>query len=405
LTSRYLQASVEIALHRRRQNCTIDIMSGVPRVVILIESSRAAGQGLLRGIAKYAHLYGPWTFYRMPPAYRGAGFYSDTRFRNRAISKKEKKTSLRKSGVDGIIAHIPNKEVAEELIPRGCPAVVIPANEIIPGLPNLAGDKDRAGELAAEHLLSIGLRHFAFCGYDPNYWSRERYHGFQKRIGQAGYNVHTFHQAKPQSRRIWENEQGPIANWLQSLPKTVGVWVWNDDLAEYVIEACKISGLVVPDDVCVLGADNDDLVCSMCEPPLSSVAFNFEKAGYEIAELLHKLMKGRKVKKRIVTLHTTHIVTRQSTNTLALQDRDVAEAVRYIYANAHKPIQVQDVLSAVTVSRRVLYERFQEVLGRPVYEEIMRVRAERIVRLLVDTNLPISKIAQDLELIRITGSL
>jgi len=372
-------------------------MLGVPRIAVLIESSRASGRGLLRGIAKYAHLFGPWTFYRMPPTYRSSVFYGEAPgAAGGATRKADKITSLRESKADGIIAHVPNEKVAKQLITRGCPAVVVPANEVIPGLPNLVSDGDRAGELAAEHLLNIGLQYFAFCGYDPNYWSRERYRGFQKRIGQAGHNVHVFHQAKPKSRRLWENEQGPIANWLRSLPKPVGVWVWNDDLAEYVLAACKISGLVVPDDVCVLGADDDELVCSMCEPPLSSVAFNFERAGYEIAGLLRKLMKGEKVKNPVVTLHTTHIVSRQSTNALVLQDRDVAEAVRYIYANAQKPVRVQDVLNAVKLSRRVLYDRFQEVLGRPIYEEIMRVRAERIARLLVDTNLPISKIANDL---------
>jgi len=205
-----------------------------------------------------------------------------------------------------------------------------------------------------------------------------------------------FNQRKWRSGRLWENELGEIADWLRTLATPVGVWVWNDDLAQYVVEAAKIAGLLVPDEIAVLGVDDDDLVCSMCDPPLSSLALNCERAGYELAERLHKLMKGRKVAHANVTLRATHVNARQSTNVLAIEDRDVAQAVRYIYANAHKPIQVEEVVSAVALSRRVLYERFERVVGRPVYAEIMRVRGERIARLLVDTNIPIAKIAEDL---------
>jgi LacI family transcriptional regulator len=328
--------------------------------------------------------------------YKGSDQGQNVLFKKCGGARAHRLSTSNEDQIDGIIAHVGNKEVAKTLIPKGCPAVVVPADELVPDLPNLIGDGDRAGQLAAEYLKSLGLRNFAFCGYDANYWSRERFRGFQKVMRKDGHDLNVFNQKKHRSRRLWENELGDIAGWLQSLPTPVGVWVWNDDLAQYVVEAARIAGLLVPDQISVLGVDDDELVCNMCDPPLSSLALNCERAGYEMAELLHKLMKGRKTRNSNVILHSGSITVRQSTNVLAIEDKDVAQALRYIYANAQKPIQVEDVVNAVPLSRRYLYERFQRAVGCSVYTEIMRVRGDRIARLLVDTNSPISKIAVDM---------
>ena len=371
-------------------------MSRIPRIAVLMESSRAAPRGLLQGIARYAHLYGPWAFCMLPPVYKGSTPGQSVLFKHCGGGRARRALSWNEDQIDGIIAHVGNREVAKSLIPRGCPAVVVPADEVVPDTPNLVSDGDRAGELAAEYFGNLGLQHFAFCGYDTNYWSRERHRGFLRSVQKAGHDVNVLNQRKRKSGRLWENEPTEIADWLRSLPTPVGVWVWNDDLAQCVVEAAKIAGLLVPDEISVLGVDDDELVCSMCDPPLSSLALNCERAGYEMAELLHKLMKGRKLTHAKVTLHTSYVNVRQSTNALAIEDKDVAQAVRYIYANAQKPIQVEDVVNAVALSRRVLYERFERAVGRSVYAEIMRVRGERIARLMVDTNIPIAKIAEDL---------
>jgi LacI family transcriptional regulator len=171
----------------------------------------------------------------------------------------------------------------------------------------------------------------------------------------------------------------------------------NDDRGQYVLEACQIAGLRVPDDVAVIGVDNDDLICDLTVPPLSSIALNHEKAGYQAAQLLDEMMAGKKVdSKTIIPLESSHIVIRQSTDVLAIEDHELAEAVRFIRGHSREAIQVSDVVESVAVSRRVLERRFREVLKRSVHDEIARARVEHACRMLVETNLSVSQIAQHL---------
>ena len=188
-----------------------------------------------------------------------------------------------------------------------------------------------------------------------------------------------------------------MAHWLKSLPKPVGLMTCCDDCSQHIIEACKIAELHVPEQVAVIGVDNDELVCKLSNPPLSSIALNFERGGYEAAELLDKLMTGKeKMKNQLIKVEPTYPVSRQSTDILAIDDSDIAKAIRFIRQHCKEPIRVDNVVAAAALSRRVLEKRFQKILGRSVLCEIRRVRVEQIVRMLVGTNLPISQIASKL---------
>jgi LacI family transcriptional regulator len=187
-----------------------------------------------------------------------------------------------------------------------------------------------------------------------------------------------------------------MANWLKSLPKPVGLMTFADDRSQQVIDTCKIAGVNVPDEVAVIGVDNDDLICDLSDPPLSSIAFNTERAGYEAAELLDKLMAGKKVVNQTIVVRPTHIVTRQSTNIIAIEDRVVADAARFIRQHSRKIIQVSDVTSAVMVSRCTLERRFRRALGKSVLKELKRVRTDQITQMLMETNLSVSQIASTL---------
>ena len=154
--------------------------------------------------------------------------------------------------------------------------------------------------------------------------------------------------------------------------------------------------LKVPDDVAVIGVDNDKLICDLTEPPLSSVALDVEKAGYHTAELLDKLMAGKKIEDQKIIVEPTHVVSRQSTDILSIDDIAVSEALHFIRKNSHRAIQVGDVVAAVLVSRRSLEQRFRNKIGRSIFKEIRRARIERITNMLVETNLPIAKIAIDM---------
>jgi LacI family transcriptional regulator len=345
----------------------------------------------MRGIAQYSHIHGPWAFHVERP---GPGFYMEPGFYSKP-TKKERALSYPKSwNVDGIITREPKK--VQKIIATGLPTIiVIQLEEPIRGLPNIINDNISTGRMAAEHLLDRGFKHFAYCGFNEMFCSRDRYESFSKRVAEMGFETHLYE--RPQSKiRSFEDEQTIMANWLRSLPKPVGLMTFTDDRSQQVIDACKIVGVNVPDEVAVIGVDNDDLICDLSDPPLSSIAFNTERAGYEAAELLDKLMAGKKVVNQTIVVRPTHVVTRQSTNIIAIEDSVVAEAARFIRQHSRKMLQVNDVASAVMVSRCTLERRFRRALGKSVLKELKRVRTDQITQMLMETNLSVSQIASTL---------
>ncbi len=349
-------------------------MSTVPKVILLIESSRSSGRSLLRGIADYARHHGPWAFYWEPGGLEKVW------------------PRLKSLDADGIILR--DVEKVEEVLAYGLPAIVVGhSKREIPGLINVTTDSATIGKMAAEHLLNCGCRQFAYCGFEDIPWSELRGESFSRRIAQAGFGTHFYQPPSSRAQRSWKSEQLFMARWLKALPKPLGVMAGNDDRGQHVIEACKIAALRVPDEVAIIGADNDELVCELSDPPMSSVAINFERAGYESAQLLHRLMAGRRMASGKILVQATHVEARQSTDLFAIEDAEVVKALRFIRGHAREPMQVADVVAAVALSRRVLEKRFRKLLGRSVLSEIRRVRVDQICRMLVETNQSISQIA------------
>jgi LacI family transcriptional regulator len=227
-------------------------------------------------------------------------------------------------------------------------------------------------------------------------WAVRRGRSFARHVGKAGFTVRFYTQPRSQFARTWENEPTFIAQWLRSLPKPVALMTCADYRSQQVIEACRIADLRVPEEVAVLGVDNDELVCELSALPLSSIALNFEAVGYEAAELLESLMSRKGTKARSIVLRPTNVVARQSTDILAIDDADVAQAVRFIRAHASDMIQVSDVVNAASVSRRDLYYKFKKHLGRSISHEIRRVRVQEIAAILLRTEMTVSQIASKL---------
>lgn len=355
-------------------------MAAIPKVMLLLEKSRAYSRGLLRGLAKYSRLHGPWAFYEESPFYMNSG------------GKKQALYQMKDWGVDGIIMR--DTEKTQEIIAMGLPTIVTDLREEFSGSPIIKTDDVTIGRMAAEYLLNRGFRQFAFCGFDNMFWSRDRCQGFGDSITEAGFAIQFYKQPKSRIKRLPANKLILMADWLKSLTKPVGLMACNDDLGRQVIEACKIAGLHVPEQVAIIGVDNDELICDLSSPPLSSIALNLERSGYEAAELLDKLMTGKeKTANQRILVQPTRIVTRQSTDILAIEDSEVAESVRFIRQHAREMIQVSDVAKVVSVSRRGLERRFRRVLNCSVLDEIRRVRLEQVVRMLVETNQLIGQIA------------
>jgi LacI family transcriptional regulator len=345
----------------------------LPKVILLVETSRAFGRDLLHGIARYSKLHGPWAFYREP--------------RN----LKSHIPHLKNWNANGIIMR--NSVFSKELFGLKIPTIMVLHHpKSLGDLPTVATDGKSISKLAAEHLLSKGLRNFAFCGFDEFYWSNERLFFFRKYIEDAGFNLTSYDEQIKRKFKTWEKEQLQMADWIKILLKPVGILACNDDRGNHVLEACKIAKLSVPDEVSVIGVDNDTLLCDLTDPPLTSVALNTESAGFYTAELLDKLMHSQPVSNKQIVVSATHVVCRQSTDILAIDDQEVSDAMRFIRQNAKVKIPIDEIVNKTSLSRRSLELRFRKLLHHSILDEIRKVRADLIAKMLIETDLPISEI-------------
>jgi len=259
-------------------------------------------------------------------------------------------------------------------------------------LPAIKTDSVAIAKMASEHFIEKGFKNFAFCGFDNYEWSNARKFYFEKFNDEAGFNTSVYSSPKKIKKHEWEIEQRHVIDWIKSLPKPVAIMACNDDRGQHILEVCKLTGLKVPDDVSVLGVDNDPIICELSDPPLSSIALNAESAGYESAKLLDAFLEGTKMAGQQITVSPTHIACRQSSDIFSINDLEIAEALKFIRDNAKKKISVEDVVRKTCLSRRSLEKRFKETLHRTIYDEIRRVRVELIAQLLIETNMPISEI-------------
>jgi LacI family transcriptional regulator len=232
------------------------------------------------------------------------------------------------------------------------------------------------------------------------FYSDARSQIFERIIRQAGFPCFVY-QPPRASRRLLRPEreqQGwlyeeDVAHWLQTLPRPVGLMACNDTRGQQVLNACREVGIAVPDAVAVVGVDNDELVCELCDPPLSSVVPNTRQIGYEAAALLDRLLRGEKPPRQLVWIPPLGIVTRRSTDILAIEDRDIAAAVRFIRDNACNGITVAEVVRRLPLSHATLERQFHRYIGRTPKAEIIRVQLERVKQLLAETNLSLKEIA------------
>jgi LacI family transcriptional regulator len=350
-------------------------MEKLPQVVLLLESSRGAGRALLRGFANYARHHGPWAFHWEPGGLN------------------EIWPRLGKFDAQGIFLR--DGKHVRKVLALGIPTVVVGhRKEDFPDVAHVVTDSEAAGRLAAEHLLGCGFQNFAFCGPSHIRWSAARRESFQRHLKPSGKKVHFFNAPAEGGETSWRTEHVIMGRWLKSLPKPVGVMACNDDSAHHLVEACKAARLHVPDQVGIIGVDNDELVCELSSPTISSVAINFERAGYESARLLDEWMRHGKISLPArIDAPATHVVPRLSTDILAVEDVQLLKALRFIRDHARENVRVADVARAAGLSRRALENRFRLELGRSILGEIRRVRVDRIARMLMETDHPVSHIA------------
>ncbi len=349
----------------------------IRQVAVLVETEDSWGCSVIRGIADYSQNHGHWNLLIDPRDHEQRSALPDLW-----------------SG-DGIIARIGSRTQLDQIRDREIPTVNV--DTVFEGLEGIydvvTDDKERA-EMAFAHLRDRGFEQFAYFAPPSRRYSNKRGREFVSTVKQAGFDCKEYKPGYRVGRKIgWEEQQRRVIRWLSALPSPVAILTADAQCGRQLAEICYLSEIRVPDEVAILAGDTDELLCDVCTPPLSSVAVAGRRIGYEAAALLDRTMQGQQPPTGPRMIPPEGVVSRQSTDILAIDDEVVVHALRYIQTHAFHDIAVKDILREVPVSRRSLEIQFQKYLGRSPAEEIRRVRLEKGKNMLSRTDLPIGEIA------------
>jgi len=353
-------------------------LNKIPRVlVMLIPASQKVRREKIQGILKYARLHGPWDIEMV----------EDGPF----ISKLG---AFKNWHPDGIITRGDTDSLASLTAhAKKVPTVFMDTDpSLCRNRMSVHHDLKQTSEAVADTYMGQGLTRFAYVGSVLEaYWSAARAHAFADRLKQNGFDCRVY---KSKNTADWNLEQKNLLNWLLSLPKPCGLFAAFDLRAKQVLETCLSANIRVPEEIAIIGVDNDEAICENTVPTLSSVQSDFEGGGYMAAELLDKLMR-KKIRKPVsLTYGLKQIVLRQSTRRLQSSNRLAASALEFIRINACEGITVPDVARHLNASRRLVELRFREACGHSLLEEIQNRRLERVCAFLRETNLPIREIGE-----------
>ena len=358
----------------KREPC--DLSS--PDVAILIGTSIQWGRQVIGGINQYTREHSPWHIFmesrgmdeilELPKDWRG----------------------------DGVIARIACEKQARQLKELGIPVVNISSIQVRGSeeFPRVTTDNQLFAQLALNYFLDLGFNHLGYFSLRRICYIAKQHDAFLEATKQAGIECSVY-EAPPGigAAPAWNLDIKSLRHWLKNLPKPAGILTWNATCARQIVYACEQEGIFVPDDVAVLSAVDDDLLCELSHSPLSAVDVRAKQIGYRAAELMDQLLHKKKIPNQSILIEPGGVITRQSTDTLAIKDPQLATAIRYIRNHVTENIQVSDVARHAGLSRRVLERRFTQQLSRTPAQEIRRVKLDCAKQLLIKTELPIPDIA------------
>jgi LacI family transcriptional regulator len=267
---------------------TIRIMRDLKKVILLIKPEGAYDRRLLHGIARYTHSRNDWSiFHEVEENKRALHF-------------------VKNWGTHGIIADFREAEKIFRILPS-IPLITIGTNKTGSEIPNVASNSDSIAQMAFGHFHERGFKHFAFGGYSDLKWAKDRQSSFESVLNAKGFSCNRFLTRYLKTKRVWEKELNLLVEWIISLPKPVAIMGCNDEYGRHIIEACKIANIYIPEEIAVIGVDDDDIICNLCSPSLSSIFINTEVAGYNAAELLDKLMDGEKMEGQTIVAEPTEV--------------------------------------------------------------------------------------------------
>lgn len=353
-------------------------MSSIPQVAVLVDTSRSYGRDIVRGIRRYVAEQGPWSLYLEPRDLRSSfpGW-------------------LQKWPGDGILARTVDANLLRELKATKLPVIELRTTVLKHPFPYVGMDNLIVGERVARHFLDRGFRRFACYLDNGERFFQQRCESFTATLKAQGFECSVFETDAPSKGELsWDQHQQNLADWLSSLEKPCGLFATNDQLGFWVLDAARRAGISVPEQLAVIGAENDKTLCETAWPPLSSVQLRGQNAGYLAAKLLDEWMTNKVIPPKETLLPPGDIIVRQSSDIVAVEDERVARALHYIRRKAADGIGVDDVAREVALSRSALERRMKAMIGRSPGEELIRIRFSQVERLLAQTDLTLDAIAE-----------
>lgn len=354
------------------------------RVIFISDFTESFAFKLLKGLVSYSRTHGDWEICRMPPEYK----------KNIGIAGVVDWAKRWKA--DAVIGQFDASEDIGLFRKNGIVVVAQDYQQRFKGIPNITADYIGTGRMAAEYFLERGFKNFAFFGFKDVCWSDERYEGFRNTIEKAGFGD-SFSEYRGQDiHALWYYERENVSRWIQQLPKPVAVMACDDNQGTNLIGACNSIGVKSPAEVAIIGVDDDEMVCELNIPSLSSIRVDIEKGGFETAALIDRLVNNGGEEVCDVVLKPEKVVGRISSASYGTSDAEIQKAIQFIHTNLQKKIAVKDILENVPLSRRLLERRFKAVTGKAVYQYISEQKIQLFANMLADTNEPVINLAINL---------
>lgn len=349
------------------------------RILLLVDYSSDFSRNLLKGLIEYSKKYGPWLFYRLPSYYK-------TLYGKEGIIEWAKNWNA-----DAIIAQW-DHEGTNLLRALDIPIILQNYKNRSPHFSNLTGQYFETGVMAANFFITRQFKNFAFYGNKNAIWSHERAEGFRSLIEKKGGNYYYF-ESENTVEEQWDNSHMQLDNWLSSLPKPIGLFACDDSYALQVTEVCKINGIGIPNEISLLGVDNDELICNLSDPPISSIVLDTYKGGYDAGRILDMFFKGERKDPCNIVIQPIRLELRQSTEKYDINNEYVLKVVNFIGNNFKQEIGIDSLTKLVPLSRRNLEVKFKEEVGTSIYQFILSCRVDYFTHLLLTTERSLFDIA------------
>lgn len=343
----------------------------------MTDFSEAYARSLLLGIARYVHDNSEaWSICRLPTSLRDA-------YGIEYVVEYAKKIRA-----DAIIGQFYETDDISLFKNNGIIAIAQDFKSKFTSIPNITGEYIHSGEMAATYFLEKGFKNFAFYGISEVIWSDERYEGFKNAVLKSD-PTNFLSDLRPPKTDLWKYDFEEVTRWLHSLPRPVAIMACDDNQAYYITEACNLLKMKegeeifnIPEDIAVIGVDNDETICNLCSPTLSSISQNVEEGGYNVAKMIDRKIRVPNSENEDIIVRSTHIVTRRSSEVFVNEDSAVSKVLKLIHENISSNISVKDILAEIPMSRRLIETRFRKSMKTSLYDYIVRMRVSRMAQLL-----------------------